>query len=126
MKAEGCKSFDSCSVPFCPLDYGNMDCAIWYPDEPICMLQAFCHETWIRNQKKIAKKSRNVDFYFTRRMLEQNCVIGKEITGLDPDHDKDEVRWLKEHPKKRVISEAEREKLKNRMLELRKGLNPSE
>ena len=129
MKAEECKRFDRCSAPLCPLDEESLGSGIFYPNEEVCQLQAFCKLDWIRNQRKIAKKSRNVDFYFTHRMLEQNCVIGRGIEGLDPDHDisereRDVARWLKQHPEKRIISEAEREELKNRMMKVRQGLNP--
>ena len=124
-----CKYFDTCDAPFCPADEKNLDNTIWFPDEEICKLQAFCHEPWIRNQKKIAKKSRNTDFYFTNRMLKQNCVIGRRIEGLNPEHDffvrkRDEDRWLEDHPEKRILSEEERGKLQNLMMKARQGFKP--
>lgn len=126
-----CKRLESCSAPLCPMDEGSLGSGIWYPDEEICKLQAFCKLNWVQNQKKIAKKARIIDLYFTHRMLQQNCIIGKGISGLDPDHDikdmeKDEAKWLKEHPEKRKLSEEEKEKLRNRMDEVRQGVNPLE
>ena len=131
MKVKDCKRYESCNAPLCPKDQGSLERGSWFPFEEICGLQTYCHESWIRNQKKIAKKSRNIDFYFTHRMLEQNCIIGRGIVGIDPDHDitdikKDETRWLQEHPVKRIISEEKRELLRNRMEKIRQGLNPSE
>jgi hypothetical protein len=111
-----CKRFNSCSAPICPLYEGG----IWYPDEEICALKEYAKLGWIKYQKKIKRMTRVPEFFFTLRMLERNCIIGRAIEGLDPDHDlnameRDEANWLKKHPKKPEISEAKREELKNRV-----------
>ena len=95
-----CKRFESCSAQICPLDGAD---GIWYADEEICLSREFSNEYWIRNQRKIAKKTRDLDSFYTLRMLQQNCIIGKGISGIDPEHDLTEMekvvnRWLKEHP----------------------------
>jgi hypothetical protein len=102
---------------------------IWYADEEICQSHEYSRLDWIRNQRKIAKKTRDLDTFYTYHMLQQNCVIGKGIDGLDPDKDisekeRDETKWLKQHPEKRILSDEEREELKNRMEEVRRGLIP--
>jgi hypothetical protein len=115
MRPEDCPRFDSCSAPICPLA-GDGD--IWYADEPICSLQEFCHSDWIKNQHKIAKITRDLDTYYTLRMLQRNCIIGKGISGLDPDEtDIDDERavtnWLKKHPEKKEISAERKEIIRN-------------
>lgn len=127
MKPNECKRFGSCSAPLCPTDENSLACSIWYPDEEICQAQEYCHELWIRNQRKIAKKAHNKYFYFNYQMLSHNCIISKGIEGLDPDRtditeEQQLKRWLKQHPEKRIKSDEEREKLKNRMVEVRQGL----
>lgn len=126
-----CPQYRSCSAPICPLDKGSMDRAVWYPTEETCTLSAFRNLPWVKNQRKIARKVRNRDFYFTKEMLEQNCVITVATEGLDPDKtDIDDSkavrRWLKQHPEKRKISEAEKEEARNRMFKLRGSLTPFE
>ena len=64
-------------------------------------------------------------------MLQRNCIIGKAISGLDPDHDladmgKDEDRWLRDHPEKPKISEEMRERRRKNMKKIRRGNNPIE
>lgn len=127
MSAKDCKRYDGCSAPLCPMDENSLECSIWYPGEEICQLQAYCHETWIRNQKKIARKARNKDFYFNLEMLSQNCIITVATEGLDPDSsefgdDGTVERWLINHPEKQLKSESEIEILKNRLSNYRQGL----
>ena len=122
MNPTDCHRFDSCSAPICPL----LGCSgIWYPDEEICQAREYNHEPWIRNQKKIARKVRNKDFYFTKEMLERNCIITTATEGLDPDKsDLDDERaltdWLRKHPEKRKLSDAERAEIG---LRLKRGLD---
>ena len=122
MKEKECKRFDSCSAPICPL-FGYS--GLWYPDEEICQSRKFNHEPWIRNQKKIDRKVLNKDFYFTKEMLERNCVITVATEGLDPDKsDLDDERalkdWLSKHPEKRKLSDVERAEIG---LRLKRGLD---
>jgi len=125
METKECQRFDSCSAPICPLCSGD----IWYADEDICSSQKFKDLVWIKNQRKISKRAKDNDTYYTIRMLEQNCVIGRGIKGLDTDHDlimreRDEDRWLQEHPIKLPLSEGRRKELKDRMMEVRQRFNP--
>lgn len=124
-KASYCSHFESCSAPLCPLKESQE--YFWYPDEEVCTKWEFSESDWTKNQKKIAKKVRNRDFYFTQKMLERNCIITVATEGLDPDKsnpdDKRAINeWLRAHPEKRLVSETERENARNRMIEMRKGL----
>jgi hypothetical protein len=126
MKATDCKRFDSCSAPICPL---NQCSGTWVADEEICRSSSFSSEGWLQNQKKIAKRTRDFETYYTYTMLQRNFIIGKGITGLDPDHDiseleQDETRWLNFHPEKHIINEEKREQLKKRMAEVSKHKFP--
>lgn len=115
MKRPDCSKYDTCSAPLCPLDEETLSYGIWYPDEEICTKHA---EPWIKTQKKIAKKAKDIYHYFTLQMLQRNCVIAKNIDGLDPDKPRaDQLKkWLKTHPSKRVLTDEERA---NRMKRLR-------
>jgi len=129
MKAKECKRFDSCSAPLCPMDENSLSNGIWYPDEEICQLRIYCNEPWIRNQKKIARKVRNKDFYFTLEMLSRNCIITIATEGLDPDNNDlyDDLavkRWLNKHPEKPTLSEAKKEELKSRLAKAKQKINP--
>jgi hypothetical protein len=127
MEGKDCKRFDGCNAPLCPMKKIVVSSDIWYPYDEICTSHEYCKLCWIRNQRKIAKKTRDIDTYYTYQMLQQNCVIAKGIAGLDPDNDiseqeRDEAKWLKQHPEKRILSEE----IKNRMEEVRRGLIPPE
>jgi hypothetical protein len=107
-----CKYFDEgCSAPLCPLDLESLNCGRWYPDEEICKNREFTNPTWIKNQKKIAKRARDKEKYFTIEMLNRNCAIAKGIVGLDPDRAEEPQlkEWLKKHPE---LSEKEKERRK--------------
>lgn len=124
MTAKECKRFDGCSAPLCPMDESSLNCGIWYPDEEICSIREFGRLDWIKNQKKIARKVRNKDFYFTSEMLSRNCVITVATEGLDPDKNdfNDDwaiKRWLAKHPGKKGISEEKREELAIKMNKVR-------
>jgi len=124
-RPEDCPRFESCSA-LCPLADNASD--IWYPDEEICSLTDFRGLAWVRRQKKFSRMA-DPDYYFTLRMLQQNCIIKKGIYGLDPDHEittkeTDENKWLKAHPEKREITEADKQILRDRMLKVRQGMIP--
>ena len=100
LKSEDCKYFHYCDASLCPLDEKHLKIGSWYPDGKICRLKKV--PLWVRNQKKIAKKYKNANRYFTHRMLKQNCIIRSGIEGLDPNKNKEpQLRaWLKKHPQK--------------------------
>jgi hypothetical protein len=96
----------------CPKDAGVVHTA-WFPDEDICLLKDV--PDWVKRQRKIAKTGADPAGYFTLPMLEHHCVIGKAITGLDPNaplsEEKNAVKaWLEKHPEIKPISEEKREK----------------
>jgi len=93
-----CPYFDSCNAPLCPLDEEGLKKAIWYPGEDICKRRL--NRPWLQTQRKIAKRAKHGDGYFTFEMITHPCRICKGIEGLDPD--KDEApqleKWFKKHP----------------------------
>jgi len=113
-----CKHFDECSAPLCPLDEGTAR-AVWFADETICRLQDV--PEWVKRQRKIAKTGVTAAAgCFTLPMLERRCVIGKKITGIDPDTADEERKnaendWLVRHPPVKPKTSGEREKLAARM-----------
>ena len=120
MRRDQCPGYQRCSAPLCPLDEDSLRQGIWYPDEEICKSRQHSSALWIKAQKKIARKARRRDRYFTYEMLARNCIITPGIRGLDPDRPRQaqlEV-WLRKHPPKRKLTEQERAKLRERMLAL--------
>jgi len=119
MKPTECPQFESCSAPLCPLEKsGTHD--IWYPDEEICHTKAVKTPLWVKNQRKIARRTGDKDKYFTYTMLTQHCIIKNGITGIDPDHTEeqcriDEKRWLQRHPEIREYTAAEKQEFLRRV-----------
>ena len=116
LKLNQCRHFVCCSAPLCPLDEKHLETDIWYPNEEICSLKTV--PTWIKNQKKITKKTKDKNTYYTYEMLNRNCKVGKGMTGLNPDKSEEPQLedWLKKHPLKKALSE----KQKNNLVEARK------
>jgi len=124
LTAKDCPQFDGCSAPICPL-FGNG--GIWYPDEEICTSRSYSALSWIKQQRKIARKVRNKDFFFTYEMLNHNCIITVATEGIDPDNDIADTdtlvkRWLKKHSEKKPKTKEELELLRSRMTKIREGL----
>ena len=107
----------NCAAPVCPLDPMKEIC-IWFSHEDICRKNF--PPQWVKNQKKIQKKDGNPDNYYTFRMLSQNCQIRKGIIGIIPEGigytsvKTREKIWLKGHPVKRILTEKEKEVLRER------------
>lgn len=123
---DNCKNFDSCSCQICP-HYGYS--GEWIPDEEPCKSREFSHELWVIQMKKIAKKVRNRDFFFTYEMLNNDCIITAATEGIDPDSDPSQRdtlvnRWLKKHPEKKAKTKEELEILRNRLSDFRKVSSP--
>lgn len=123
MTDKRCRKFQTCNSPLCPLDPQSTESGIWYPDEEICLLRAYGKLLWVRSQRKVAKVK--AEGYFTLEMLQQNCIIKKGLEGLDPDSTEDKElqleKWIKKHPAKRILSQAE----KNRIVERLAGKKPA-
>ena len=118
-----CPSCKMCDAPLCPLDK-DIQWRYWFPDESICKDRKFGMLDWIKNQRKIKKRTLDNSRYFTLEMLNRNCVIRRGIKGLNPDLpcDTEEERirrWLARHPPRRSISIDERQRLADRMRRLR-------
>jgi len=118
-----CPYFRKCGAPLCPLDPESLEHGIWFPDDPVCRRRPA--PDWVKAQKKIKRKATCRDCYFTFEMLNSGCVIGKGITGLSPDSKADEKerlrRWLRQHKPRKPLSSEKREKLRQRMLQIRKN-----
>ena len=117
-----CAQHDTCGAPICPLDKQSLECGLWYPNEEICRSQKNrLGISWIKNQRKIARKTKYTDKYFTLSMLKRNCVIGAGIKGIDPNREKEnQIKiWLKNHLEKRKLSKEEREKIAQRFAQAR-------
>ena len=102
MTPQDCKYFNTCSAPICPL-YSNPN-PIWYPDEEICRAKAHHNNAiWVQSQKKITKKARRTDLYFSYNMLNKDVIIRAGIEGVDPDAnnpDAEVKKWLRNHPER--------------------------
>jgi len=94
---------------------------MWFPDEPICATEGMSTDyPWLQTQKKIAKKTRNQDRYFTGKMVQRNCVVRSGLVGLDPNRDEKPQldRWFRDHPekkKRRELTEEEKVIFRERM-----------
>ena len=108
IRSDQCRHFDSCSASLCPLDPEHLKAVIWYPDEEICQLKSV--PNWVKSQKKIAKKTKDKNTYYTYEMLNRNCRVGRGMTGLNPDEPQELqlIAWHNSHPQKKVISEKQK------------------
>ncbi len=111
---EECPYWNGCNAPMCPLlSEEELKKVIWYPDEDICKRKDFQKLLWIRNQKKIKKRAKDVDHYFTFDMLNRDMRISKGIHGLDPDKDEkaQKKKWMSMH---KEITEEDRKRMRER------------
>lgn len=108
LKSDQCRHFDCCSAPLCLLDEKHLKTDIWYSDEEICRLKTV--PNWVRIQKKITKKTKDKNTYYTYEMLNRNCKVGKGMTGLNPDKSEESQLedWFKKHPLKKALSEKQK------------------
>lgn len=105
----GCRFYDKCSAPLCPLNGESMNCGVWYPDDEICRKRESGCQQIIENQKAIDRRAKDNTTYFTGDMLNRKFVIRKGITGIDPDQPYDvlvraEAAWVKKHQPKRELT----------------------
>jgi hypothetical protein len=113
---EECNNFNTCSAPICPLcGKEENENYTWFPDEETCTKNNA--PVWGKRQKKIVKMNSDKNRYFTFEMLKHSCIIGRGMQGLDPDQAESHQlkQWFKKHPKKREISEEERQKKSENM-----------
>lgn len=125
-----CPRFEDCSAPICPMDEQSIKSSNWYPDEDICVVRSFSSLPWVARQRKLQRKVRNRDFFFTHKMLCRNCKVTVATEGIDPDHDYDDLdrdvkKWLQTHPEIRELSEEEKDRLRERAARMR-GTTPTE
>jgi hypothetical protein len=86
MKPVECENYLRCDASLCPLDPGLQE-STWYPGESICNRSRYIDLQFIRIQKKIKKKTRYTEYFYTYAMLNKNMVIRGGIKGIDPDRD---------------------------------------
>ena len=108
-KRPGCKFYELCETPICPLDTENLK-IIWYPGEEICRDRNHKNLPWVQAQRKLAKVA--PAGYFTLEMLNRNCIIKTGMLGLDPDkEERPQLQlWLKNHPAKQETTDEDRKK----------------
>ena len=70
-RPEDCPRFNVCSANLCPFD-PQLSERIWYPEEAICTKQGMLKEyPWMKSQRKIARRCKDPDKYFTIEMLKR-------------------------------------------------------
>jgi hypothetical protein len=82
--AEECPSYEGCGASLCPMDDRTLKNCQWYPDDPVCTRRGSAVPSWVKTQRKVAKKAKSPDLYFTVNDL----VAMKRVirpTGHDPD-----------------------------------------
>lgn len=122
---QNCPSFTRCSASLCPFD-PNIKERMWYPDEPVCVRAGMSSEhRWIKTQKKIARKCKNKEKYFTQPMLERLSIVYRGTVGINPERDEESQFkvWFKGHPKreKKKISEEGLKKLREGLRKWKRG-----
>lgn len=119
MPKEDCPKCETCGASICPLNFPEK--YSWFPDEEICRNRDYFNLDWIKNQKKIAKRTKDTSKYFNFQMLNRNCRIVKGIIGLDSE--KDEAlqlkKWLVLHPTRKKMSPAQRKIIAERFRKFR-------
>jgi len=110
-----CPSYQSCSAPLCPEDLTE---GIWYPDEEICGANNK-NQKWIKQQRKIKKKAKSRELYFTLAMLERNSKILVGTKGINPDGQVDEKQqiknWLAKRPLRKEMTQAQKQEISKRL-----------
>ena len=131
MASDKCRHFENCSSPLCPMDEESLLHCYWFGNEPVCGLQSENQVDWIKRQRKIARAVQDNSTYFTLSMLKHPCVIGRALTGIDPDaidfeREKQERLWFGKHPKRREMSAERKAELAGKMSVVRcqKKANP--
>lgn len=129
LKAKDCNKFDNCSAPICPMDEQSMKFSVFMADEEVCSNETYRHLPWVTRQRKIAKVVRDHDTIYTYRMLQRECVMGRAMTGIDPDNEyetlkQEENEWLARHPTKRILTDEERKVRSSRLPKPPMGSSP--
>lgn len=120
-----CPRFLNCNAQLCPLDKG-LAFRMWYPDEAICGKQGmFQKHHWIRIQRRIQRKVKDREKYFTVEMLKRIYMVGVGTRGLNPDASEEHLskEWLsrpiRKKKEKPIYSEEELKILRERMKKAR-------
>ena len=102
-----CSKYDYCSAPICKMEM--IENARWFPGEEICNKLGQV----TRQQRKIAKRTKNADTYYTLDMLKHDCRIKSGIKGLAPDKPESwqKKKWFSQH---KEITKEQRESMRVR------------
>ena len=125
MDRDDCRHYDYCSAPLCPISSISLKKGIWYPDEEICRLKEYGKLEWVKNQRKIARKTNDTDTFYTVNMLDRKLQIRKGIKGLDPNAPNTkamEKKWIESRQVKRDLTDKEKEVLRERLRGIRKKI----
>jgi len=116
--SKNCKYFNTCNAQLCPLDEESLENCIWYSNEDICKLQGAGKLLFIKQQKKLKRKCKYIDTYFTYSMLNKNTRIGN-TKGLDPNKPEGPQlkKWLKNHKEIKKLNDEEKEKMRKSFIE---------
>lgn len=86
MAKQSCSSYQHCEAVLCHLDPPEeLAQTIWYPDEDVCSRPLKELPGWIRTQRKIARRVKDKDTYFTVAMLNVISKVTPQLTGLPPN-----------------------------------------
>lgn len=77
------------------------DPRIFYPDDEVCKFGSMNRGLLYRQQRKIQKRAKERNTCYNRQMLERDCIVGRGMTGLDPDKPEapQYAQWKRKHPK---------------------------
>lgn len=108
-----CRFYERCGAQLCPEDKASLKNCCWFADEEICRNPDYSKFQFIKTQKKIAKKSKDNNTYYTYEMLNRNFRVTTAIIGLNPDNDREYElnKWFKSKPE---ITEEEQKRLSER------------
>jgi hypothetical protein len=104
-----CPAYAHCAASLCPLDPG-LDQRTWFPPERVCSRQwVGAAPPWLLKQRKIAHRCRATGTCFTRAMIAAVSIVGRAISGLDPESSTpvdDEAAWIAQKLKGALSPEA--------------------
>ena len=103
MNKEQCRLFERCEAQLCPLDTDSLPYAIFYPDEPICNRRTG-KPAWVKVQRRIQKRVKDRESYYTIEMLESISQVRAGTRGLDPEGRRLEDVFLARRRKSRESS----------------------
>jgi len=65
----------------------------WYPDEAICARRQYKALPWLKTQRKIQRRAKERNRYFTQKMLAEIRAVREGIRGAGPDRTRRGAEW---------------------------------